>query len=127
MATLNDTSMKNTNLYNLIGWIIDANARFSNDGFVKLLKNKSVKVMKICDDIISVIPTLKPVLGQMLLSLILIIKPVPVPSLMIYINWDMGYPTRKCVSLRINGQNGAPDNLQLYIEIFIKALQRHTQ
>ena len=127
MATLNDTSMKNTNLYNLIGWIIDANARFSNDGFVKVLKNKSVKVMKICDDIISVIPTLKPVLGQMLLSLILIIKPVPVPSLMIYINWDRGYPTRKCVSLRINGQNGAPDNLQLYIEIFIKALQRHTQ
>ena len=32
---LNDTSMKNANLYNLIGLIIDPNARFSNDGFVK--------------------------------------------------------------------------------------------
>ena len=33
---LNDTSMKNANLYNLIGWIIDPNARFSNDRFVNL-------------------------------------------------------------------------------------------
>ena len=33
---LNDPSMKNTNLYNLISWIIDPNASFSNDGFVKL-------------------------------------------------------------------------------------------
>ena len=66
---LNDTSMENANLYNLIGWIIDPNARFSNDGFVKLSKNKSIKVMKICDDIMTLIPTLKPALGQVLLSL----------------------------------------------------------
>ena len=36
--------MKNANLYNLIGWKIDPNALFSNDGFVKLSKNKSIKV-----------------------------------------------------------------------------------
>ena len=41
---LNDTSMENANLYNLIGWITDPNARFSNDGFVKLSKNKSIKL-----------------------------------------------------------------------------------
>ena len=67
--TLNDTSMKNANLYNLIGSIIDLNTRFNNDGFVKLSKSKSIKVMKICDDIMTLIPTLQPALGQVLLSL----------------------------------------------------------
>ena len=57
--------MKNANFYNLIGWIIDPNAQFSNDGFVNRSKNKSIKVMKICDDIMTLIPTLQPViLGQ---------------------------------------------------------------
>ena len=66
---LNDTSMQNANLYNLIVWIIDPNAQFSNDGFVKLSKNKSIKVMKICDDIMTLLRTLKPAPGQVLLSL----------------------------------------------------------
>ena len=61
--------MKNANLYNLIRWIIDPNARFSNYGFAKLSKSKSIKVMKTCDDIMTPIPTLKPALGQVLLSL----------------------------------------------------------
>ena len=34
-----NTSVRNANLYNLIGWIIDPNARFSKDGFLKLSKN----------------------------------------------------------------------------------------
>ena len=75
----------------------------------------------------TLIPTLKPAIGQVLLFLnSLIIKPVAVPSLMIYINWDMQYLIHKSVSLRLNGQNGALDNLRLSFEILTKALQRHT-
>ena len=60
---------KNVNLYNLIGWIIDPNARFSKDGYVKLSKTKSIKVMKICHDMMTHIPTLQPAFDQVLLSL----------------------------------------------------------
>ena len=60
---------KNANLYNLIGWIIDPNARFSKDGYVKLSKTKSIKVMKICHDMMTHIPTLQPAFDQVLLSL----------------------------------------------------------
>ena len=66
---LNDTSMKNAHLYNLIRCITDPIAPFSNDGFVRLSKVKSIKVMKICDDITTLIPTLRTAPGQVLLSL----------------------------------------------------------
>ena len=33
---LNDNSMKNTNFYNLLRWIIDPNVPFSNNVFLKL-------------------------------------------------------------------------------------------
>ena len=48
---LNETSMKNANLYNLRGWIIVSNARLINEGYIKLSKNKQINVMKICDDL----------------------------------------------------------------------------
>ena len=66
---LNDTSMKNANLYNLIGWIIDPNVPFSNDGFIKISKNKSIKVMKICDNIMTLTLTIQPALGKVLLTI----------------------------------------------------------
>ena len=43
--------------------------------------------------------------------IILIIKPVPIQSLMIYINWDIIYIMQKPVSMRINWQIGTPINL----------------
>ena len=48
-------------------WIFDPNAPFSNDGFVKLPKVKSVKVMKICNDTMKFILTLRSALPQVLL------------------------------------------------------------
>ena len=66
---LYDTSMKNANLYNLVRCMIDPIAPFSNDRFVKLSKAKSIKVIKICDDITILIQTLRIAPGQWLLSL----------------------------------------------------------
>ena len=43
--------------------------------------------------------------------IILIIKPVPIQSLMIYINLDIIYLMQKPVSLKINGQHGTLINL----------------
>ena len=88
---LNDTFMKNTNLYNLIGWIIDPNASFSYHGFVKLSKFKSIKVMKICDDIMTLYQRYDQHLAKCYHPLIFFIKPVPVPLLMCYINWGMRF------------------------------------
>ena len=42
---LNNNSMKNTKLFNLLGWITDPNAPISNDGFVKLSKVKSLMTL----------------------------------------------------------------------------------
>ena len=63
-----DNSMKNTNLNNLLRWIIDHNGSFMNNGFVKLSKAELIKVKKTCDDIMTLISTLRPALGQVLLS-----------------------------------------------------------
>ena len=52
---LNGSSLQNTNLYNLLGWFIYPISPFSKDRFVKLSKVKSIKVMKICDDIMTLI------------------------------------------------------------------------
>ena len=54
-------------------------------------------------------------------------KVVPVPSLIIYIILGMEYLIQKPISIKINEQNAAPINLQVYLQIFIQALQRHTQ
>ena len=48
----------------------------------------------------TLIPTRRPALGH---PKMLIIKLVPIPSLMIYINWDMGCLIEKPFSMRLNG------------------------
>ena len=46
-------------------------------------------------------------------------KVVPVPSLIIYIILGMEYLIQKPISIKINEQNAAPINLQVYLQIFI--------
>ena len=68
---------------------IDPNVPFRSNVSAKLSKVKSIKVMKTCDGIMTFISTLLPALGQVLLSYSTYHKrPVQIPSLMIYINWD---------------------------------------
>ena len=103
---LNDTSMKNANLNNLIGWITDPNARFSSDGFVKYVKNKiflkifvkikQFKLWKFVMKLWRLYQHYNQHLAKCHYPLILIIKPF---QLMIYINWDMRYRTQKPGSL----------------------------
>ena len=100
--------MENTNLYNLLRWIIDPNASFSNNGFVKLSKVKSIKVTKICDDIVTFIPTLRLALGEVLLSHNTYHK---ITNDLHKLGYGISY--KEPVSMRINGQNGAPIKLQL--------------
>ena len=68
---------------------IDPNVPFRSNVSAKLSKVKSIKVMKTCDGIMTFISTLLPALGQVLLSYSTDhTRPVQIPSLMIYINWD---------------------------------------
>ena len=51
----------------LIEWIVTPNASFSINRIFKLTFVKSIKVMKTFDDIMSLLPSLKPTLGQVLI------------------------------------------------------------
>ena len=110
---LNGTSMENTNICYPVGWIIDPKPPFSNDGLVKPSKVKLIKVMKICDGIGVHIPTLRQTLGKVLLSLDTYHKTGS--STFSDDLHKLRHSIHKPFSLRINGQNGAPINLQLYL------------
>ena len=74
----------------------------------------------------TLIPTLWPALGQVSYPIILIKKPIQILSLMIYVNCDAGFTLQEPISMRINGKNRAQINRQLQLQIFTKALRRHT-
>ena len=71
----------------------------------------------------TLIPTLRPALGQVSYPIILIKKPIQILSLMIYVNCDARFPLQETISMRINGKNGAQINRQLQLQIFTKALR----
>ena len=109
---LNDNSMKNTNFYYLLGWIIDQNLPFSNGGFVKLSKVKSIKVMKICDDIMTLTLTPLRALGEVLLSHNTYHKTGCNTIVDDLLKLGYGISCSGVHFRRINGQNRAPINLQ---------------
>ena len=59
----------NNTLLNLIVSIVSPNSTLDENGTVKLSKVKATKVSKICDDIETLIPNVKPSFSQLLLSL----------------------------------------------------------
>ena len=66
---IEESSNLNTSLYNLIAFIVNPNTSYDSDGLVKLSKTKSTKVVKLCQDIESLVPNNKPSYSQILLSL----------------------------------------------------------
>ena len=56
-------------MFNLIASIGSPNSTLDENGTVRLSKVKATKVSKICDDIETLIPNVKPSLPQVLLSL----------------------------------------------------------
>ena len=46
----------NSDLYNLIAWIVDPNAPLGKEGLVKLSKNKELKVMQVSQNIEALLP-----------------------------------------------------------------------
>ena len=56
-------------MFNLIASIVSPNSTLDENGTVRLSKVKATKVSKICDDIETLIPNVKPSLPQVLLSL----------------------------------------------------------
>ena len=80
---------------------------------MKLSKVKSIKVTKICNGIMTLIPTLRLALGQVLLSHNSYHKTGSNTIVDDLHKLGHGISYTGIVSMRINGQNGAPINLQL--------------
>ena len=99
---LNDNSMKNTKLFNLLGWITDPNAPISNDGFVKLSKVESLMTLW----------HLYHYYDQNLLSHNAYQKTGSNTIADNLCKLGLGY-IEKPVPMRIKGQNGVPVNLWL--------------
>ena len=57
-----------SNLCSLIGWIVNPIVPLNNDGFVKLPNVRSVKVINICNEMMTFTPTLRSTLPEVLLS-----------------------------------------------------------
>ena len=59
----------NTNLFNLISWIVHPRDQISNNGRVMLHKSKAQKVLQITQNITALLPNTLPSKDQVLLSL----------------------------------------------------------
>ena len=69
---IQDSRPFNTDIFNLISWIIDPRAPIGEDGMVKISsKRKSLKIQQISRNLVSLMPSVQPSLDQVLLSLIL--------------------------------------------------------
>ena len=69
---LQDSHPFNTDIFNLISWIIDPRVPIGEDGMVKISsKRKSLKIQQISRNLVSLMPSAQPSLDQVLLSLIL--------------------------------------------------------
>ena len=59
----------NMDLYNFLALLVSPGSSIDNTGTVRLSESKTKKVVKLCEDIESLVPTRKPSLSQVLLSL----------------------------------------------------------
>ena len=59
----------NRRLFNLVSWIVSPNSYAGKNGFVKLSDRKAVKVKEICQNIQSLVPSVKSSQSQILLSM----------------------------------------------------------
>ena len=59
----------NMDLYNFLALLVSPDSSFDNTGTVRISESKTTKIIKICEDIESLVPTRKPSLSQVLLSL----------------------------------------------------------
>ena len=79
-------------------------------GVARLPPSKAVKIVKICQDIESLIPSRKPSMSQVLLSLTLHRENGSMFNRTKWLNIStimaMEYPMMKLSSFRVNGQNG---------------------
>ena len=59
----------NMDLYNFLALLVSLDSSFDNTGTVRISESKTTKIIKICEDIESLVPTRKPSLSQVLLSM----------------------------------------------------------